>query len=216
MVMEASSDPNKRLCRLPVPSLSSSSSGQHLDPILADVDQKHVDQIISSFLSLSVSPSFSSSEAIGSSFERALEKMFIYSVDESVNLDRGLELSSLLHESTKRWYRRQATTHNSIAWPLPSELTVKVFSMVDTKSLVQASACCTMFKKCALDQVCYSNVDLTTANVKSQVVRNMILKAGKELRSLKVGCRDESTDNPMLIGSCLAPLSYQKHGVLGY
>lgn len=126
MVMEASSDPNKRPRRVPPPSASSSSSGQNLDPIVADVDQKHVDQIISSFLSLSASPSLSSSEAIGSSFERALDEMFIYSVDESVNLDRGIELSSLIHESTKRWYRRQATTHNSIAWPLPNELTAKV------------------------------------------------------------------------------------------
>lgn len=126
MVMEASSDPNKRLRRVPPPSLSSSSSGQNLDTAVADVDQKHVDQIISSFLSLSASPSLSSSEAIGSSFERALDEMFIYSAEESVNLDRGIELSSLIHESTKRWYRRQATIHNSIAWPLPNELTAKV------------------------------------------------------------------------------------------
>ncbi|CAA7039721.1 unnamed protein product [Microthlaspi erraticum] len=159
-------------------------------------------------------PSISLSEAIGSSFERALEKMFIYSVEASVNLDRGMELSSLLHESTRRWYRRQATTHNSITWPLPSELTVKVFSMADTKSLVNASASCTMFKKYAVEQFCYSNVDLTTANVKSKVVPDMILKAGKELRSLKVGCPDEST-TPLLKASCLAPLSYKKHGVLG-
>lgn len=60
---------------------------------------------------------------------------------------------------------------------------IQVFSLVDTKSLMQASACCTMFKKCANDSFCYSNIDLTNVNVKSRVVRSMIFKAVKELRS---------------------------------
>jgi len=61
---------------------------------------------------------------------------------------------------------------------------IQVFSMLDTKSLMQASACCTMFNKCAMDRVCYSHIDLTTAaeDVDNGVVCVMIHRAGKELR----------------------------------
>lgn len=62
------------------------------------------------------------------------------------------------------------------------KLIIQIFAMVDTKSLVNASAGCTMFKKSASDTFCYADIDLTTVNVKSVVVRSMIFKAGKELR----------------------------------
>lgn len=54
--------------------------------------------------------------------------------------------------------------------------------MVDKKSLMRASACCIMFKKYAMDPLCYSHTDLTTETVENRIVRNMILNAGKELR----------------------------------
>lgn len=54
--------------------------------------------------------------------------------------------------------------------------------MLDAKSLMRASACCIMFKKCAMDPLCYSHIDLTTGNAGTRIVRNMILTAGKELR----------------------------------
>lgn len=60
--------------------------------------------------------------------------------------------------------------------------------MLDTKSLMQASVCCTMFNKCAMDRVCYSHIDLTMAakNVDNGVVCIMIHRAGKELRLLLI------------------------------
>lgn len=63
-------------------------------------------------------------------------------------------------------------------------MVVQVFSMVDTKSLMRAAACCTMFNTCAMDRFAYAHVDLTTATsqVDSKVVCNLIHRAGKELR----------------------------------
>lgn len=86
--------------------------------------------------------------------------------------------------------------------------------MLDTKSLMQASVCCTMFNKCAMDRVCYSHIDLTMAanNVDNGVVCIMIHRAGKELRSLKLGCVSRSIS--VLTRSCLAPLSFN-HGFAG-
>ncbi|CAE6139657.1 unnamed protein product [Arabidopsis arenosa] len=154
-----------------------------LDPSNAIFDLNHVDLIISSFLSLPDLPSLSSPLSIGCSFDRVVEKLLEASDDDSVH-DRTLQLASLLQDTTKRLSRKHASLHNSNSWLLPHELTIKVFSLVDTKSLMQASACCTMFKKCANDSFCYSNIDLTNVNVKSRVVRSMIFKAVKELRDV--------------------------------
>ncbi|KAH0851972.1 hypothetical protein HID58_094329, partial [Brassica napus] len=54
-----------------------------------------------------------------------------------------IELTSLLLESTKRCFRKRASAHNSNSWLLPPQLTIKVFSMLGTKSLMQVAACCT-------------------------------------------------------------------------
>lgn len=201
-------NPNKRLRRGP-PSSSAPSS-------LTDFNQNHVDQIISSFLSLPDLPSLSSSRSISSSFDRAIEKLLESSADESTQdriNDRGLRLASLLHESSKRCARKLANTRNASSWALPHDLTITVFSMLDAKSLMRASACCIMFKKCAMDPLCYSHIDLTTGNAGTRIVRNMILTAGKELRSLKVGCPGESS-KAVLSGSCLTPL-FHNRGCIG-
>ncbi|CAA7044129.1 unnamed protein product [Microthlaspi erraticum] len=183
----------KRLCRVAVQSVP-------------DVDQSHVDLMVSTLLSLP------DSLATERSFDRAFEDLLESSGDEST-VDRGLQLAARLLESAKRCARRRATHHNTISWPLPHELTVKIFGLVDTKSLVQASASCTMFKRSSMDPFCYGDIDLTNVNVKSIVVRGMIFRAGKELRSLKVGCADEPTKS-LLTRSCLDPLSYD-HGLAG-
>ncbi|KAJ4905626.1 F-box protein SKIP17 [Raphanus sativus] len=149
----------------------------------------HANSIISSLLSF---PN-SSPNSISSSFDRELEKALASaSHDASVQenlVDRTLQLASLLLESTKRSSRKRAPAHNSSSWFLPSELTVKVFSMLDTRSLMQAATCCIMFNKCAMDRFSYVHVDLTTctSHVDRKVVCTMLDRAGKELRSLKLG-----------------------------
>ncbi|CAH8333766.1 unnamed protein product [Eruca vesicaria subsp. sativa] len=182
-------------------------------------NQSNVDTTISSFLSLSDLPLFSSSPlSIACSFDRVLDKVITPSSTDDTSdrfLDRTLQLASLLHNSTKRCIRKRATAQNSVSWPLLPELTTKVFSMLDMKSLMQASVCCTMFNKCAMDRVCYSHIDLTTAakNVDNGVVCIMIHRAGKELRSLKLGCVS-SRSIFLLTRSCLAPLTFNHGGLL--
>ncbi|XP_033134570.1 F-box protein SKIP17 isoform X4 [Brassica rapa] len=176
----------------------------------------HSHVIFSSLLSFPNSSPFS----IASSFDRELDKALSsasgdVSAQDSL-LDRTLQLASLLLDSIKRCFRKRASAHNSSSWFLPPDLTIKVFSMLDTKSLMQASVCCTMFNKCAMDRLCYTHIDLTTAD--SGVVCIMIHRAGKELRSLKLGrvARSDGSDpTPSLLnGSFLSPLSYN-HGFLG-
>ncbi|CAH2071900.1 unnamed protein product [Thlaspi arvense] len=179
--------------------------------------QSHFDLIISSLLSFSSdsSPSLlSSPPSIGRSFDRALEKALASnSADVSVQdrlVDRTVELASLLLESTQRCFRKRASVHNSNSWSFPQELTVKMFSMLDKKSLMRAMACCTMFHKCAMEPLCYSHIELRERNVDDGVVRTMIHRAGKELRSLELGHAASPVISPksLLTESCLSPLSF--------
>ncbi|CAA0393315.1 unnamed protein product [Arabidopsis thaliana] len=169
-----------------------------------EFNESHLDSIISSLVTFPDSPSLS----ISSSFDRVLDHL-LSSGDVSVQdqlVDRTLERFSLLLQSTKRCSQKRATLHNSISWFLHSELTVKVFSMVDTKSLMQASACCTMFNNCAMDPLCYSHIDLTKAfkHVDDRVLRTLLNRSGKQLRSLKLGRVDAS--GCFFRSSCLPPL----------
>ncbi|XP_048607014.1 F-box protein SKIP17 isoform X2 [Brassica napus] len=154
-------------------------------PAAQNPSSLHSDSIISSLLSFPASTPFS----IACSFDRELEKALASASDDaSVQdrlLNRTIQLASLLLDSTERCFRKRASAHNSVAWVLPPELTVKVFSKLDTKSLMQAAACCTMFNKCAMDRSSYAHIDLTTAD--NEVVCTMIHRAGKELRSIKLG-----------------------------
>uniref|UniRef100_A0A1J3K7V7 F-box protein SKIP17 n=1 Tax=Noccaea caerulescens TaxID=107243 RepID=A0A1J3K7V7_NOCCA len=189
-------------------------------PTVPGLNQSHADSIISSLLSFPDSSPIS----ISSTFDRVLDDALAsasgdVSVQDSL-VDRTLELASLLLYSTKRCFRKRASLHNSNSWFLPPELTIKVFSMLDTKSLVQAAACCTMFNNCAMDRLSYAHIDLTTATKQTDngVVNTMIHRAGKELRSIKLGSVTRSTgsnSSPSLVpGPLLAPLSYN-HGFLG-
>ncbi|CAN6817307.1 unnamed protein product [Brassica oleracea] len=158
-------------------------------PAAQNPSSLHSDSIISSLLSFPASTPFS----IACSFDRELEKALASaSGDASVQdrlLNRTIQLASLLLDSTERCFRKRASAHNSVAWVLPPELTVKVFSKLDTKSLMQAATCCTVFNKCAMDRSSYAHIDLTTATKQAdnEVVCTMIHRAGKELRSLKLG-----------------------------
>lgn len=61
---------------------------------------------------------------------------------------------------------------------------IQVFSMLDSQSLCYAAATCSLFNKCAMDPLCYTNIDLTTVvpKVNNAVVSTMIQRAGRALQ----------------------------------
>ncbi|KAL3827948.1 hypothetical protein ACJIZ3_016750 [Penstemon smallii] len=130
----------------------------------------------------------SSAIALDLSLDRILESR-TYDSDKNDVIQRALRLGSALTEAAKRSARRLASMHNGVVWALPSDLTIKVFSLLDTQSVCHAAATCSFFRKCASDPLCYSNIDLTTIvpKVNNMVVSTMIQRAGKDLRSLKLG-----------------------------
>ncbi|KAJ4845580.1 hypothetical protein Tsubulata_019474 [Turnera subulata] len=160
-----------------------------------------MDSLLPTFLSLADSPSLS----FDLSFERLLDAS-PSDADQSVLIDHALKLGSMLLEAGKRSARKRSTNHNSIAWALPPDLTIKVFSLLDTQSLCYAAATCTMFHKCAMDPFCYSNIDLTAVvpKINNGVVSTMIQRAGKALHSLRLGIVPGPIISP---GSC-QPLVY--------
>ncbi|MBA0686201.1 hypothetical protein Goari_013816 [Gossypium aridum] len=161
-----------------------------------------MDNLLLSFLSLSDS---SPPVSLDLSFDRLLESA-PSDADQSLLIDRAHNLGSLLLRAANRSARKRASLHNSIAWALPPDITIKVFSMLDSQSLCYAAATCSMFNKCAMDPLCYSNIDLTTVvpKVNNAVVSTMIQRAGKSFRSLKLGIVPGPTSSP---GSC-QPLVY--------
>ncbi|KAJ4874143.1 F-box protein SKIP17 [Raphanus sativus] len=172
------------------------------------------DLIVSSLLS---SPSLSSSpHSFDQALDRALASASDNVSDQDHLVDRTVELASLLLDSTKRCFRKRASLHNSNSWAFPRELTIKMFSMLDKKSLMQAMACCTMFHKCARDPLCYSHIELINKNVDDGVVRTMIHRAGNKLRFLELGqvASPARSSMPLLTGSCLYPL-FDNHSFIG-
>ncbi|XP_022150255.1 F-box protein SKIP17-like [Momordica charantia] len=160
-----------------------------------------MDLLLDAFLGLSDS----SSICIDLSFERLLDSM-PSDLDQTRLIDRALKMGTFLLEAGKRSARKRATKHNSVVWALPPDLTIKVFSMLDTQSLCYATATCSMFHKCAMDPSCYANIDLTTVSprVNNAVVSTMIHRAGNSLQSLKLGIVPGPTAP---LGSC-QPLVY--------
>ncbi|XP_057424557.1 F-box protein At4g02733-like [Lotus japonicus] len=157
------------------------------------------EHVLDAFLALSDSPSLS----LDLPLESLLESLPSDS-DQTELIDRALKIGSMLLDAAKQSSRKRASKHNSIAWPLPPDLTIKVFSALDTQSLCYASATCTLFNKCAKDPLCYENLDLTTLvpKVNNSVVSTMIQRAGKALRSLKLGVIPGATPSP----GCCQPL----------
>uniref|UniRef100_A0A1J3JA94 F-box protein SKIP17 n=1 Tax=Noccaea caerulescens TaxID=107243 RepID=A0A1J3JA94_NOCCA len=196
-----------------------------LESVLSSFSKSSLESTINSFLSFPDSALFSNNFF----FDRVLHE-FLSSCDDNDYvkdqlIDRTLRRLLLLLESTKRCLRKQLTLHNSISWFLLPDLTIKVFSMLDTKSLMQVAACCTMFNKSAMEPLCYSHIDLTTAfahaddgvvctmkvDTKSlmQVKSLLLQRAGKELRSLTLGRPTHQNEYATILLSayCLAPLS---------
>ncbi|KAM3373698.1 F-box protein isoform X1 [Capsicum galapagoense] len=141
-----------------------------------------VDVLLESFLGLSES-------SIDLSFDRILSFKASYSEQDDV-IDRALQLGSALVEAGRRSARKRASMHNGVVWALPSDLTIKVFSLLDTQSLCYAAAACSFFQNCAADPACYVDIDLITVvpRVNNAVVATMVQRAGKVPQSLKLGC----------------------------
>ncbi|XP_013624093.1 PREDICTED: F-box protein At4g02760-like [Brassica oleracea var. oleracea] len=189
--------PNKRHRRDLPPCVPFSPSGPSSLPSVPDFNQNHVHLIISSLLFLPDLPSLS----ISHSFDRAIEKLLESSSDDDRMRikERGFRLASLRFFMSLRKGALRNTplstipVHGNSLLNSPSRdclriWIIQVFSMLDAKSLMRASACCIMFKKCTMDPLCYSHIDLTAGNAGTGIMRRMILNAGKELRSFKVGC----------------------------
>lgn len=145
-------------------------------------DAIQLDSLLQSFLTLSDS---STTPSLNCAFDRLIES----DSDESMMIERAIRLGSVLLEAGKRSARKRGSLHNAVVWPLPADLTIKVFSMLDTQSVCYAAAACSFFSKCALDPICYSCIDLMTVipKVNNLVVSTMIQRAGKALRSIKLG-----------------------------
>ncbi|XP_039042249.1 F-box protein SKIP17-like [Hibiscus syriacus] len=155
-----------------------------------------MDHLLLSFLSLSDS---SPPVSLDLSFDRLLDST-PSDADQALLIDRAHSIGSLLLRAANRSTRKRASLHNSIAWALSPDLTIKI------RSLCYAAATCWMFNKCAMDPLCYENIDLTTVvpKVNNVVVSTMIQRAGKSFRSLKLGIVPGPTSSP---GSC-QPLVY--------
>ncbi|XP_051141884.1 F-box protein At4g02760-like [Andrographis paniculata] len=173
------------LLRCPVkPKLKRPCCAPFPDSAAENPNLNQLDALLESFLELSDS----SSVALDLSFDRVLESR-AYDSDKIGLIEQALRLGSVLTEAARRSARSLACKHNAVAWPLPSDLTVKVFSLLDTQSVCHAAATCSFFHKCAADPSCYSNIDLTMGvpKVNNMVVSTMIQRAGKVLHSLKLG-----------------------------
>ncbi|KAH8509258.1 hypothetical protein H0E87_011139 [Populus deltoides] len=186
----------KRPCPFP-----SSPSSPPPNPNKLPHMNNQVGNLLQTFLNLADSHSLS----IDQSFEHLLDSSPC-DADQSLLIDRALKLGSLLLEAGNRSARKRSSVHNSLTWALPPDLTIKLFSMLDAQSLCYAAATCSMFYKCAMDPLCYANIDLTTVvpKVNNAVVSTMIQRAGKALRSLKLGIVPGPT---LPHGSC-QPLVY--------
>ncbi|GMH02689.1 hypothetical protein Nepgr_004528 [Nepenthes gracilis] len=176
MVDDGHSMANKRPCCFPI---AGSPQPRSLPPSF----QLDMDFLLEIFLELPIS-----SLSLDLSFEKLLESRALDS-DQNVLIDRALLLGSLLLEAGKRCARKIASKRNSCVWALPPDLTVKVFSILDTRSLCNVAATCRMFHRCAEDPLCYADIDLRTITpkVNNAIVSTMVQRAGQVLRSLKLG-----------------------------
>ncbi|KAI3783077.1 hypothetical protein L2E82_13139 [Cichorium intybus] len=141
----------------------------------------NMDSLFESFLVVSDSASVDA-------FDRLIESKSTDS-DQNDLIQRALLLGSVLLEAGKRSVRKRSSVHNASVWPLPSDLTIKVFSMLDTRSVCYVAATCSFFRKCSLDPLCFANIDLATLdpNDSNDVVSTMIQRAGNKLQSIKLG-----------------------------
>ncbi|WOK92425.1 F-box protein [Canna indica] len=180
--------------RPPLPSADPPSSDASASPPRVHPGSAAMDRVLESILALP-----DPFVALELSLERLLDSILLEAEKDRL-VDNAMEAGSALLEAAKRSARRRASKHNSYSWPLPSDLTIKVFSKLDTQSLCHAAASCSMFNKCATDPMCYENIDLIAEvpKVNNTVVSTMIQRAGKRLQSLKLGIRPTSASTTEL------------------
>ncbi|KAK9139809.1 hypothetical protein Scep_009490 [Stephania cephalantha] len=157
-------------------------------PIATDplrLSSSSMDAFLESFLGLFLSSTTTTTDPsldLSPSLERILESRV--SSDQDRLIHGALTLGSLLLKAANHSQRKRFSDHNSLAWILPIDLTVKVFSMLDTESLCHAAAACSMFHKCAMDSLCYAEIDLRSLlpKVNNAIVNTMVQRAGKNLQ----------------------------------
>jgi F-box/leucine-rich repeat protein 2/20 len=106
---------------IPIPIPSSSSSSMAKRPCPSQNPRMEPEHLLYQFLSLSDRPSLS----LNLSFENLLQSM----PPDSDLIDRALKMGSLLLDAAKHSSRKRASNHNSIVWPLPPDLTFKVYNI---------------------------------------------------------------------------------------
>uniref|UniRef100_A0A7N0SYE0 F-box domain-containing protein n=1 Tax=Kalanchoe fedtschenkoi TaxID=63787 RepID=A0A7N0SYE0_KALFE len=165
-----------------------------LDPPMATPS----DSLLAAFLD-----AFDAPPSVHLAFDRLVESEDS-DADREALIDRATRLGAALLEAGKRSARRRASALNSIIWPLPPDLTIKVFGLLDTQTLCYAAATCSMFHKCAMDPLCYVNINLLTKTpkVNNAVVSKLVQRAGRVLQSLKLGL----VTNPYKLGGYVHPL----------
>ncbi|KAJ3679686.1 hypothetical protein LUZ60_017697 [Juncus effusus] len=133
----------------------------------------------------------------------------------------AFQLGSALSAAATRSLHKLNSLHNSVVWPLPTDLTIKVLGLVVTASLCYASASCKGLRKFVSESLCYSESDMTGnwPKVSDFVVCMMIQRVGKNLKSIKIGAdsRFDSEGNlnePPLTRTCLSTLSLDNIGAL--
>ncbi|KAJ7557753.1 hypothetical protein O6H91_04G008100 [Diphasiastrum complanatum] len=134
---------------------------------------------------------------------QAVENLFGRQVSEKekvVFLERSQALGLQIQDVAGRLAREHARRHNILSWPLNSDLTVKIFSLLETQTLSKVGVTCTMFNKLVMEAACYTHVDLTQSlHVTNRTVAKIIQRAGHLLRSLKLGVvprQSKSEDEP--------------------
>lgn len=80
----------------------------------------NIDSLLESLLAVS------DSALIEASFDGLVESRSAYS-DQNEFIQRALHIGSVLLEVGKRYGRKLSSVHNASFWPLPPDLTIKVF-----------------------------------------------------------------------------------------
>ncbi|XP_042753978.1 F-box protein SKIP17 [Lactuca sativa] len=126
-------------------------------------------------------------DTINTSYDNLIESRSSDS-DENDLIQRALHLDSLLLEAGKRSDRKRSSSHKVAVWPLPPDLTIKVFGMLDTQSDCYAAATCSFFQKCVVDPLCFINIDLITLVPK---VNNVVGSSWKCTSLIVLGTKND-------------------------
>ncbi|KAK1354573.1 hypothetical protein POM88_047829 [Heracleum sosnowskyi] len=89
-------------------------------------DTIQLDSLLQSFLKLCVSSTTPSLDCV---FDRLIGSS-ASDCEENMMIERAIRLGSLLLEAGKRSARKRGSLHNSVVWPLPADLTIKILEVV--------------------------------------------------------------------------------------